>query len=222
MFSPAKRKKIEAHLFSFIGKLSDSNNVAIYKSRFNEMTDLEFTTFMEDLKNKKINLAVIQPTGKKNTVSVERSMHLADEMGIKLLDKIAYKTETPYIVDIESAILRLPIKRTVQILSSKIGVPKDNKTIDSTTGQAVGKSKGAKITMPELQLLDAIGLDKSLVELMKIRGGDQGAYRAYTASMENYGMASQEVINKHATGVVSSKTLQSIYNAMLLDINLVE
>jgi hypothetical protein len=57
---------------------------------------------------------------------------------------------------------------------------------------------------------------------MKVRGGDQGAYRAYTASLENYGMASQEVVNKYSTGVVSSKTLQSIYNAMLLDINLVD
>lgn len=222
MFNKAKRKKIELHLFSFIGKISDEYNVAIYKSRFANMTDEEFTEFMDNLENKKINLAIVQPTGKKNTVTVEKCMKLADEMNVKLLDKVVYKTETPYMANLETAILRLPIKRTVQILSSKIGVPKDNKTIDSTTGQPVGKSKGAKITLPELQLLDAIGLEKSLVELMKIRGGDQGAYRAYTASLENYGMASQEVINQYSTGVVSSKTLQSIYNSMLLDINLVD
>lgn len=222
MFSKAKRKKIEEHLFSFIGKISDQYNVLIYKSRFANMSDEEFTQFMEDLKNKKINLAVVQPTGRKNTVTVEKCMNLSVEMNVKILDNVVYKTDTPYIANFETAILRLPIKRTVQILSSKIGVPKDNKTIDSTTGQPVGKSKGAKITLPELQLLDAIGLNESLIELMKIRGGDQGAYRAYTASLENYGMASQEVINRYSTGVVSSKTLQSIYNSMLLDINLVD
>lgn len=222
MFSKAKRKKIEEHLFSFIGKISDQYNVLIYKSRFANMSDEEFTQFMEDLKNKKINLAVVQPTGRKNTVTVEKCMNLSVEMNVKILDNVVYKTDTPYIANFETAILRLPVKRTVQILSSKIGVPKDNKTIDSTTGQPVGKSKGAKITLPELQLLDAIGLNESLIELMKIRGGDQGAYRAYTASLENYGMASQEVINRYSTGVVSSKTLQSIYNSMLLDINLVD
>lgn len=222
MFSKAKRKKIEEHLFSFIGKISDNNNVAIYKSRFANMTDEEFTEFMDSLSRKEINLAVVQPTGKKNTVTVAKCMGVADDMGVKLLDNVVYKTDTPYIANLQTAILRLPIKRTVQVLSSKIGVPKDNKTIDSTTGQPVGKSKGAKITLPELQLLDAIGLKVSLIEAMKIRGGDQGAYRAYTASLENYGMASQEVINQYSTGVVSSKTLQSIYNAMLLDINLVD
>lgn len=222
MFNKAKRKKIEEHLFNFIGKISDQYNLAIYKSRFQDMSDEEFTKFMDDLEHNGINLAVVQPTGKKNTVTVKKCMDLADEMGIKLLDKVIYKTDTPYIPNLETSVLRWPIKRTVQILSSKIGVPKDNKTIDSTTGQAVGKSKGAKITIPELQLLDALGLEKTLIEFMKTRGGDQGAYRAYTASLENYGSASQEIINKHATGVVSNKTLESIYNAMLLDINLTQ
>lgn len=98
-------------------------------------------------------------------------------------------------------------------------MPKDNKTIDATTGQATGASKGSRITLPELQLLDSMGLEQSLVELMKVRGGDLGAYRAYSASLENHGQASQEVINQFGTGVVSGQTLRSIHNAMLLDIN---
>lgn len=219
MFTKAKRKQIEEHLFKFIGSISDEFNLALYKARFAEMTDLEFTEFMNDLDSKKINLALIQPTGVKNTVTVEKNMKVAKEMGVVVIDNIIYKTKNPYMVNVPTAILRLPVKRTVQILSSKIGVPKDNKTIDTSTGQATGASKGSRITLPELQLLDAMGLDKSLVELMKIRGGDLGAYRAYSASLENYGEASQEVINQYGTGVVSGKTLRSIHNAMLLDIN---
>ncbi len=219
MFSKAKRKQIEEHLFKFIANISDEYNLAIYKARFSEMTDIEFTQFMEDLNSKKINLALIQPTGIKNTVTVEKNMRVAKEIKVNILDNIIYKTDTPYVVNVPTAILRLPVKRTVQILSSKIGVPKDNKTIDASTGQATGASKGSRITLPELQLLDAMGLEKSLVELMKIRGGDLGAYRAYSASLENYGEASQEVINQYGTGVVGGKTLRSIHNAMLLDIN---
>ncbi len=219
MFTKAKRQKIEEHLFKFIKNISDDFNEALYKARFAEMSDSEFTEFMNDLNNKKINLSLVQPTGIKNTVTVEKNFKVAKMMNVEIVDNLIYKTDTPYMVNVPTVMLRLPVKRTVQILSSKIGVPKDNKTIDATTGQATGASKGSRITLPELQLLDSMGLEQSLVELMKVRGGDLGAYRAYSASLENHGQASQEVINQFGTGVVSGQTLRSIHNAMLLDIN---
>ncbi len=219
MFTKAKRQKIEEHLFKFIKNISDDFNEALYRARFAEMTDSEFIEFMNDLNNKKINLSLVQPTGIKNTVTVEKNFKVAKMMNVEIVDNLIYKTDTPYMVNVPTVMLRLPVKRTVQILSSKIGVPKDNKTIDATTGQATGASKGSRITLPELQLLDSMGLEQSLVELMKVRGGDLGAYRAYSASLENHGQASQEVINQFGTGVVSGQTLRSIHNAMLLDIN---
>ena len=219
MFTKAKRQKIEEHLFKFIKNISADFNEALYKARFAEMSDSEFTEFMNDLNNKKINLSLVQPTGIKNTVTVEKNFKVAKMMNVEIVDNLIYKTDTPYMVNVPTVMLRLPVKRTVQILSSKIGVPKDNKTIDATTGQATGASKGSRITLPELQLLDSMGLEQSLVELMKVRGGDLGAYRAYSASLENHGQASQEVINQFGTGVVSGQTLRSIHNAMLLDIN---
>lgn len=219
MFTKAKRQKIEEHLFKFIKNISDDFNEALYRARFAEMSDSEFTEFMNDLNNKKINLSLVQPTGIKNTVTVEKNFKVAKMMNVEIVDNLIYKTDTPYMVNVPTVMLRLPVKRTVQILSSKIGVPKDNKTIDATTGQATGASKGSRITLPELQLLDSMGLEQSLVELMKVRGGDLGAYRAYSASLENHGQASQEVINQFGTGVVSGQTLRSIHNAMLLDIN---
>jgi len=215
----AKRQKIEEHLFKFIKNISDDFNEALYKARFAEMSDLEFTEFMNNLNDKKINLSLVQPTGIKNTVTVEKNFKVAKMMNLEMVDNLIYKTDTPYMANIPTVMLRLPVKRTVQILSSKIGVPKDNKTIDASTGQATGASKGSRITLPELQLLDSMGLEQSLIELMKIRGGDLGAYRAYSASLENHGQASQEVINQFGTGVVSGQTLRSIHNAMLLDIN---
>ena len=117
-------------------------------------------------------------------------------------------------------LLRLPIKRQVQILSHKIGVPKHDKTIDASTGQRTNASKGAKITQPELQLLDALGADKILIEALKVRGGDSGAYRAYISSLENFGSANLDTIERFSTGVQSSATLEAIFNSMMLDINL--
>jgi hypothetical protein len=84
----------------------------------------------------------------------------------------------------------------------------------------LGGAKGTKITQPELQLLDALGADKILVETMKVRGGDNGAYRAYTSSLENFGSANLDNIDRFSTGVQSSATLEAIFNSMMLDINL--
>ena len=118
--------------------------------------------------------------------------------------------------------LRLPVKRQVQILSHKIGVPKHDKTIDASTGQRTNASKGAKITQPELQLLDALGADNILIEALKVRGGDSGAYRSYISNLENNGSVNLDTINSSSTGVQSSATLEAIFNSMMLDINLVQ
>ena len=126
MFTKAKRQKIEEHLFKFIKNISDDFNEALYKARFAEMSDSEFTEFMNDLNNKKINLSLVQPTGIKNTVTVEKNFKVAKMMNVEIVDNLIYKTDTPYMVNVPTVMLRLPVKRTVQILSSKIGVDVSN------------------------------------------------------------------------------------------------
>jgi len=218
----ASRKEMENDLITFIEEISDKSNSDRYRKVLKEMNDSEFNIFMDGIEEGKINLAVVQPTGIKNTVTVEKTMAVAEKYNIKLLDKVVFKDDNPYIPNLEMSILRLPNKRTVQTLASKIGVPVDSKTTDTTTGQVTGKSSSSKITLPEAQLLDSLGLKDSLVELMKIRGGDQGALRTYNAMLENHGTANQEIINRYGTGVVSSKVLESMFNSMLLDINLTD
>lgn len=216
----ASRKEMEEELFTFIEEISDKSNSDRYRKVFKEMNDSEFNIFVDRVEAGKINLAVVQPTGIKNTVTVEKTLAVAEKYGIKLLDKVVFKDDAPYIPNLEMSILRLPDKRTVQTLASKIGVPEDSKTIDTITGQVTGKSSSSKITLPEAQLLDSLGLKDSLIELMKIRGGDQGALRTYNAMLENQGSANQEIINRFGTGVVSGKVLEAMFNSMLLDINL--
>lgn len=216
----ASRKEMENELFTFIEEISDKSNSDRYRKVFKEMNDTEFNIFVDKVEAGKINLAVVQPTGIKNTVTVEKTLAVAEKYNIKLLDKVVFKDDAPYVPNLEMSILRLPNKRTVQTLASKIGVPEDNKTIDTVTGQVTGKSSSSKITLPEAQLLDSLGLKDSLIELMKIRGGDQGALRTYNAMLENQGSANQEIINRYGTGVVSSKVLEAMFNSMLLDINL--
>lgn len=217
----SKRKQIEDETIKWIGKISDADSAKLYVEMFKGMNDKEFTDWMEKNTKKKINLAIVQVPGKKNTATVEKNLAIADEMGINILDRLVLEEpDGAVILNLLTTILRLPVKRQSQVLSHKIGVPEHDKTVDITTGQRTSASKGAKITLPELQLLDALGLDKVLVELLKVRGGDNGAYRAMLSSLENYGSANLDTIEKYSTGVQSSHTLEAIFNSMMLDINL--
>lgn len=217
----ANRKKIEALIIDTVEALTDKENGDLYRKRFKDMDDKEFSTFADRVSDGTINLAIIQAPGKKNTATVAKALEVSEKLGFNMLDKIVLEEpEGAIAINLDTMLLRLPIKRQVQILSHKIGVPKHDKTIDASTGQRTNASKGAKITQPELQLLDALGADKILIEALKVRGGDSGAYRAYISSLENFGSANLDTIERFSTGVQSSATLEAIFNSMMLDINL--
>ena len=217
----SNRKKIEDLIIKTVESLTDKENGDMYRKLFKNMSDEKFSSFADRVSNGSINLAIIQAPGKKHSASVEKALKTADSLDVSILDNVVLEEpEGPIVLNVETMFLRLPVKRQVQILSHKIGVPTHDKTIDASTGQRVNSSKGAKITQPELQLLDALGADKILLETMKVRGGDNGAYRAYTSSLENFGSANLDNIDRFSTGVQSSATLEAIFNSMMLDINL--
>ena len=105
-------------------------------------------------------------------------------------------------------VLDLPVRRQSQSLTKKISIPEDNNTVDTFTGQPAGKSKGARIQYNELQVIAAMGLDNTAIELIKMRGGDVGGYRALNMSLKKTGMVDLNYANQFSTGVESTKTLK--------------
>jgi hypothetical protein len=101
-------------------------------------------------------------------------------------------------------------------LNKKISIPENNKTIDSLTGQPAGDSKGAKISYDELQICAGMGLDASMVEMMKYRGGDLGGFRALSAMIARTGSANLNTLSAYASGVESTKTVKTILTGMHL------
>ena len=220
-----KYKDIENFIIDNIRDISKSEkNVKLYKDMFDNMSDIEFENFINDLRNKNATLSIFVPLGEEDDtkISVENNFKVAEKLGHNFYSRIIYyeDKDEPYMTEVKRIVLRLPVKRPSQSLVSKIGVPDDAETIDITTGQVTGSSKGSKITLPELQILDALGCNDSLVELMKIRGGDKGALRAHDAMIQTFGHSDQDIVLKYSTGVVSTKTLKSIFKAMHLKINL--
>jgi predicted CopG family antitoxin len=216
----SNRKAAEDFIISYIDKLlPGSENVDIYRKLFKNMTDEQFSDFMLKLENKENRLAIIAPNFGKSKLNVERNLKIADELGHNFFQRIwidgvgerpKYLTPIPYMV------IDLPLRRQAQLLIKKISIPDDNKTVDNLTGQPTGSSKGSKISYPEIQVLAAMNLDNSLLELLKFRGGDTKGFIAMNKMISIRGGVSLTAIERFAGGVESTKTLKSLLTGMHL------
>lgn len=211
------RQQAESFIIKYIGKLTPgTNNAEIYKKIFSNMTDKDFNQFVEDLKSEKKFLVVILPNFATKGITVENNLELAKELGYEFFQQlwIEGKDNMPtYLTPVKYMILDLPFRRASQMLIKKISVPDHNKVIDALTGQPTGESKGAKISYPELQVCAAMGLEKTMVELLKYRGGDIKGNAALNGMISRYGTANQKTLSQFASGVESTKTLKTFLTA---------
>jgi hypothetical protein len=111
-------------------------------------------------------------------------------------------------------VIDLPVRRQSQNLVKKTSIPPHNASIDLLTYQPTGDSKGAKVSAPELQILNAMRLDNSILELIKFRGGDRNGFNAYNAMAMRYGNISLKSIAPYASGVESTATFKAFLAAM--------
>jgi len=212
------RNKAEKFILEYILKIAGEENHKLYKDRFKSMNNKEFDNFMLDLEKGKIKLSIIAPNNSNVKLDAEKNMKIAKSLGYDFFQHIKINNMgTEYITPNKYMVLNIPVRRAAQLLTKKISIPTDDKAIDLTTGQVTGRSKASKITMPELQLLTSMGLKDSVVELMKIRGGDLGAKNAMTKLLLKQGSVSQKVLNNYATGVVSTKTMKAYFRSMMIN-----
>ena len=121
-----------------------------------------------------------------------------------------------HLTPIEYLVVDLPLRRASQLLIKKIKVPDHSNVIDALTGQPTGESKGATLSHPELQVCAAMGLEDSMVELMKYRGGDNKGIVALNGMLSKYGTANLKTLSNYASGVESTKTLKTFLTCMHL------
>ena len=217
------RKAVESFILKYIEKiLPGSGNNELYIKMFKKMTDKDFDNFMLSLENGTKHLVIVAPNNVKSKLSTRRNIKIGKSLGHKFTQKLTYRKEKglTYTTPIEHLVYDLPYRRTSQISMKGVGVPENDRSIDLSTQQPTNKSKGSKISFVELQLLAAQGLDKSLIELVSIRGGDKGAYKAMKAMLSKYGTANQNEIRKFSTGVESTKTFSTYLTSMMIKNNL--
>ena len=208
----AKRKNVQDYILKYVGEVvSGKENVELYQNLFNSMNDKEFDNFMHRLRDGKVHLSVVIPNDGKVRVSFENNVAVGKKIGLKFFERVK-TTNHPdypdYMTPNEMLVIKLPIRKAQQLLSKKISIPEHNLSIDTLTGQVAGKSKAGKLTYPEQQVMIAMNMKDSILELSKIRGGDQGAAKALNDKLFQDGQASQAEVNQYSTSVTSTNTLK--------------
>jgi hypothetical protein len=216
----SKRKEAEAFILKYIKALvPNSSNTDIYTKLFASMNDSAFEKFITDLESGARFLSIIEPNFSNSGLSVENNLAIAKDLKHEFFESlwIEGKDNMPtYLTPIKYLVVDLPLRRASQMLIKKISVPDNNKTIDTLSGQVTGASKGAKISYPELQICAAMGLESSLVELMKYRGGDTKGAVAYNGMISKYGIANLNTLSNYASGVESTTTLKTFLTSAML------
>lgn len=211
-----KRRQVEDYILKYIAKIvTGEHNLKLYKDLFNRMTDKEFHEYMVKLKNKEITLSIIVPNGSKDIkVDINNNIKIAKELGFSFFQNIHFGKDGDnpgYTTPNEYMVLKLPVKRAAQLLDKKISIARDPNDVSSLTGQVLGDSRSSKMSGPEIQVLIGVGCKKSLIELLKIRGGDLGAGNAMEQMLIQTGNARQEDVIKYSTGVKSTDTLRNYF-----------
>jgi hypothetical protein len=218
------RKAAEEFILKYIhAMLPDGQNRTLYENFFKTLSDDQFAKFMDDLESGKEILKLRVPNGNPMKLSVERNLAIAKELGheffqhLEITDPstgVTFRTPKKYLI------LLLMFRRQAQTLQNKISIPENTSHTDQLTDQATGPSKGSKISLPELQVMYAQGLDSTITEVMKYRGGDRKGFNIMNRLIYREGSVHQSVLGNINTRVKATDTLSSFLDAMHLTNNL--
>lgn len=219
------RKAAEAELINVLESiLPGSPNTGIYQEIMKVMPDDEFKVFVDDLVSGKRPLSIIAPEGGTPSLSVERNLDTGEKWGHEFYERVWMDPQNgspEYLSNDKYLVVDMPLKRQAQFLIKKISIPEDNRSIDTLTGQPTGKSKGSKISWPELQILASLGeFDQTIKEFFNMRGGDLVSFNAMNHMIATTGGVSINAISTLGGKVKSVQSLSTLLTGMHLQNNI--
>ena len=204
--------------------LPGTPDIEYYTTYLNGLSDEAFERLVDDIESGKVILPVYEPNFSKVRLSVERNLKVGEAWGHQFFERlIVHDATDPSIVTMTPKrylVLELPWRRQIQTLTNKMSVPMNNDHIDELTGQPTGESKVSSLTYPELQLLYAEQRESSIIELMKVRGGDSEAYQRMEEQIIQNGTASLKDATVPGSRAKSTDTLKTLLTGAHLGNNL--
>lgn len=227
----AKREKVTKFILDNIAKIipGDKTNVDLLREKLNAFSDKEFEDYIrrlgpattpEQIKQREI-LPFYVPNLGKHRISIARNFKIVRELGKSLTHRLVMTdgaTGLQYVTPHPYPVLDLPVRRQAQTVVKKRSIPEHNQRVDDLTGQPTSQSKGSRVSAPELGSLSSRGLDATIMEKIKVRGGDEAAYREMRRVLVETGECSLEQVQ----GLGKAKSIDTIsvfFNCMHLGNN---
>lgn len=214
----SNRKAATAECLKWINELVPGGQcVKDLEVALNSLTDEEFDQYMQALDDGSEIISIAIPNLGTDKLELERLLKVAEKLDLKLFEQLWLtdaKSGVTYLTPEEYLVVDLPLRRQQQMLAKKISIPDNNRHIDEMTGQVTGDSKGASLSMPELQILRSQGLDRPVLEMIKVRGGDAKAFRAINRQLIETGTAHLDSVLNAGTRPKSTETLSTLLKGM--------
>lgn len=217
------RKAAEEVILAWVKDVDLSGfSLNYYKERFSKMTDTQFEKWMQDLEAGRDYVSVISENMGNGKITVENNLKVAEKRGVPMHERVWLihpKTKKRYLSNIPYPILLLPIKRQIETIENKRAIPSaTSKKRDEMTGQLMGAEMS--LSLPETQILYAMGLESVVVESLKYRGGDVEGGNEFDRRLLENGEVEINSLLEVDTRVRSTDTLKALWLGMHYDNNL--
>lgn len=196
-------------------KVSD-HNIGLISNLIDGMSDKELDALVEDIANGKSVLPLVVPNG--STIDYEDLLDTAKKRKVQLHKKIITidgnkrtKGRIPRLV------MEVPVKKLAQLVDKKRSIADDQHSVNHLTGQVTGASKSMSITNPELSLWSGNGMDASIREATKYRGGDINAKLVIEKLAESGMEITQETLERYSSGPEVNNTVKQMLLGMHID-----
>lgn len=196
--------------------------IAVYQAYFDSLNEASFKRLIERLEAGFV-LPLIVPNLKEPALSVERNLKLGEKWGHEFFQQLRLTdqaTGTEFITPLKYLVIEWPMRRQAQTLDKKSSIPLDNTQVDDLTDQMTGDSKGSRISLPELQVLNSEGLNATISEMIKIRGGDPVALSVLERTIIEQGSVTLDQLTALGTRPTATTTASALLKAMHIGNNL--
>lgn len=205
----SNRKKATEFLLETIEALQSGNkNVQMYKDHLDGLDDDQFEQLMGQLRDGTVILPFYAPNGTSEALDIDQILKVGESLGIQFEERLRVVDEvsgTTYLTPETYLIIDNALKRQMELVSKKKSVTENAQFTDSISGQAVGVSKAASLSVPELMVLDAQpDHDRIIQELLSIRGGNPEAFRKMrldTITHGEFSLKDMEALNTNPRAI---------------------
>lgn len=219
-----KRKNFIDKVVSFVNDIDTTGkNGTIARSLLEGMNDTDFWDYVKKINSGEETLSMYLPNHgtvlqHKDLIKVSEKYKIPFWHHVIHYDK---ETQLSYRSIEKHLVLKVPVRRMIQVLDNKISIPENNKFVDNLTGQPAGPSAAAKISFQELMAMYNQGLTQySITELIKYRGGDTKGFNAMNRALIENGQVSLDGIMLESGEVKAKATAGAYLTAQHYDNNL--